>query len=78
MAATASGVIKEWELDTWMPRAAASPRPAPAKLILNIQVKRVTICLLQCCSPSVRATLAGSTAKRAANEAMDIISPRIP
>lgn len=67
-------------LDSLIPMAPASPIPPPARSRLNTQQETVTIFLRQCCSPSVRLTLAdvASTARRAAKIPILRMRPIVP
>jgi len=78
MAAHTRGVIKDLELGTFIPRAKARPNPAPANSRLETQLKKVMICLRQCCSPSVRVILAFSARSRMMKRPMLATRPIIP
>ena len=58
------GVIKDREPGRFMPNAPARATPAAASNRLEMQLKKVTTCLRQCCSPSVNLASVVSAAKR--------------
>ncbi len=60
MDAHKSGASNSLESGALVPKVTARPTPAPAKSRLSRQLKNVTTCLRQCCSPSVNMILLGS------------------
>jgi hypothetical protein len=78
MDAQMSGAVNDLEPAVFMPSELARLSPAPAKSRLSMQPKNVTICLRQCCSPSVNVILLGSTAKSKMKRAVLRANPRDP
>lgn len=78
MDAHTSGVISDLDPGSFMPMAPARATPAPANSRLEMQLKKVTTCLRQCCSPSVNLALTRSTPSSRTKRPMLVTSPRSP
>lgn len=73
-----SGAINDLDSAALMPKAMARPTPAAAESRLIKQLKKVTSCLRQCCSPSVNMIRLGSTLRSSAKRPTLRMSPRPP
>lgn len=73
-----NGVMSDLDPGSFMPMAPARATPAPANSRLETQLKKVTTCLRQCCSPSVNLALTRSTPSSRIKRPILVTSPRSP